>query len=173
MKSSPVLLFLAFLLFGFATCTVPPQETPVDSAVAEQADMDALQKAAEVLLSAVNNDDLSAFLEGVTDDVVLMPPDRPTTTGKVVLQSLAKEEFGRNTSDEDWFEDEVVVSGDWGFVRGNYAAVVGSETGEPEELSGKQLLVFKRAEDGSWKLARAIWNITRIPDAEKTVGRTD
>lgn len=174
MRSSPVLLVFSVFVVGFADCTAPPQETTVDKATIHQADQDALQQAADNLLRAVNNDDLSGFLDAVTDDVVLMPPGRPTVNGKGILRSWAKETFGQFTSDEDWFEDEVLVSGDWGFVRGNYALVFELEGGESEERSGKQLLVFKRAEDGSWKLARAIWNITeRLSEAEMTVGRTE
>ncbi len=171
MKSSPVLPFLSLLVVAFAACTAPPQERAVDSAAGEQADLDALQKAANDLLRAVNNDDLNVFLDGVTDDVVLMPPERPTLAGKEMIRAQAAEEFGERASDEDWFEDEFVVSGDWGFVRGNYAATVETESGETEERSGKQLLVFKRAEDGTWKLARAIWNVTqRVTEVEETIG---
>lgn len=174
MKSGSVRLLLFFLLVGIAACTAPPQEATDEIATGNQADLDALQKVASDLLMTINRDDLSAFLEGVTDDVVLMPPDLPTVTGKEVIRAWAQEDFGQRTSDEDWFEDEVVISGDWGFVRGNYAVVVQSEGGEPEERTGKQLLIFRRAEDGSWKLARAIWNRTQRPeDREEIVGRVE
>lgn len=165
-RVSPLLSFLARI----AVCSAPRRESSVD----DVADTEALQRAVDDLLHAVNEDDLGGVLACVTHEVVLMPPDRPTMVGKAFLQSWAKNEFGRNTSDEDWFEDEVVVSGDWGWVRGDYAVSVESETDLPQERYGKQLMIFKRTEDGSWKLARAIWNITESEsDLERTVGSLD
>ena len=60
--------------------------------------------------------------------------------------------------------EEVEVFGDWAFVRTTYTtALTPKAGGEVVEERGKNIWIWKREADGSWKLARNIWNLDNQP----------
>jgi ketosteroid isomerase-like protein len=59
---------------------------------------------------------------------------------------------------------EARVSGDLGLLRGTYTlSMVPKVGGETTEFDGKYLTVFERQADGSWKIARDIFN-SNVPE---------
>jgi len=54
---------------------------------------------------------------------------------------------------------DVTITDGWAFEWGYFtASFVESPGGEEKRLRGKQLRVLKKQPDGSWKVARAMWN---------------
>ena len=54
--------------------------------------------------------------------------------------------------------DEVKVFGDWGFVRGTFSGVRTDANGSTQDRRGKFLNMSRREADGTWRIARVIWN---------------
>ncbi|NNL34917.1 MAG: nuclear transport factor 2 family protein, partial [Silicimonas sp.] len=53
--------------------------------------------------------------------------------------------------------EETVIMGDWAFSRGNYTAAL-TRQGNAVNVDGKFMTIFKRQDDGSWKIYRDIFN---------------
>jgi ketosteroid isomerase-like protein len=55
--------------------------------------------------------------------------------------------------------DKVEVHGDWAFARSSFQySTTLKEGGETTTRVGKELDIFKRQEDGSWKIYMECWN---------------
>ena len=52
---------------------------------------------------------------------------------------------------------ETVIMGDWAFSRGNYTATQ-TVQGNTVEVDGKFMTIFRRQDDGQWKIYRDIFN---------------
>ncbi len=98
-----------------------------------------------------------------TKDAVIMFPDEPAAIGKEAIrahnQAFRQAFRDQFTSEEIRSVDEVVVSGDWAFVRwAGTGTVTPKDGGEPSGFNLKGITIFQRQPDNSWKIARAIWN---------------
>jgi len=96
----------------------------------------------------------------IADDAVLMPPNAPAVIGKDAIRSwnaLMSQQFRFQAYKP--VDDELVVAGKWAFRRATadwtLAPVAG---GEPIRDSGKFIIIYERQPDGSWRVARDIWN---------------
>lgn len=113
------------------------------------------------------------FFEGIlADDVVIMPPGIAAIEGapaclefiRHVLQENARE-FERRVMTH--VDAEVSVSGDVAFDRGSFSQTLTPLAGGDEiHEQGQYLRVYARAPDGSWRIARVIWNNLFPPEAE-------
>ena len=55
--------------------------------------------------------------------------------------------------------DEVQATGDWAFERGRYEITLAPKAGDaPMDDTGKYITIYQRQSNGSWKIARDIWN---------------
>ena len=60
--------------------------------------------------------------------------------------------------------EEIVLAGEWAYVRGSYAFQVTPKVGgETAEEKGKFLYILTKSRDDSWKIARGIWNGNEAP----------
>ena len=54
---------------------------------------------------------------------------------------------------------EVMIHGDWAYARDSYRNALHPHTGgEAQVEGGKNLWLFRREADGSWKIFRNMWN---------------
>lgn len=111
-------------------------------------------------LAAIRDNAPEALMAELTDDVRLMPPDRPRVTGKAAVlawyEAVVRE---RPTVRIEVPDREVVISGDWACESGTFIwtqAPAGSEA--TVETSGDFVAIWRLLEDGSWKVALEIWN---------------
>lgn len=136
-----LIIFSAVVLLSCQQST--PQLTAEDEA--------AIRAANETYVKLVRTADWNTLSQLITDDTIWMPPDVPALEGKqAVLDWMAT--FPANP--EIWVTPvEIERSGDIAFVRGTYK--IGS--GETA-VEGKYLEIRRRQADGSWPIARTIWN---------------
>jgi ketosteroid isomerase-like protein len=93
-----------------------------------------------------------------------MPPDEPTITGRVAVESryssLFSELRSRFTDVAHSLEVvEVRVCGDWAMSRGRYRLALTLPTvPQPIVITGKNVHTYRRQSDGSWLIASDIWN---------------
>ena len=99
------------------------------------------------------------------DDGVQMPPHFPANLGKGMirswshglLQSFSQVAFALSV-------DEQRVSSDWAFERGQYTITLTPKAeAQSADDTGKYITAYQRQGDGSWKMARDIWNSDNAP----------
>jgi uncharacterized protein (TIGR02246 family) len=103
--------------------------------------------------------DMDAKLRLFTTDAVLMPPGELNVIGQQAIRAWHEKAWKGTKYQCSGTVDEVQVFGDWVLVRGTFSGVLTPASGAPQRDSGKFLNVVRRQADGSWKIARAIWNL--------------
>ncbi len=94
-----------------------------------------------------------------TEDAVVMATGYPPMIGKEVLRPTFEGLFGQFDLELPYKVDEVGVCGDWAFGRSNFQySMTLKEGGETTTSPGKELDIFKRQADGSWKIYIECWN---------------
>ena len=114
-------------------------------------------------MEAVRRGDYEALVGLWTDDIVSLAPDRPAIKGKEAmrkeLMKRKEENSGMEVLDYVLSFDEVKILGDVAYEWGTYRGTV-RWSGREEETrqEGKLMRILKRHDDGSWKVARTIYN---------------
>lgn len=131
-------------------------------------DLEAIERLHEEDRRATLALDADALIDLWTDDGVMLRPGSPPVVGKKAIAEVIRawnpnpEQVTIIRNDIDFREIEIV--GDWAFEYGTYESVwreSGSE--EPLSMSGNLLRLLRRQPDGSWRCARAIWNVHDQP----------
>jgi len=117
------------------------------------------------LITATYRDALAASDEiAVTDaftaDGVVLPPSSPTATGADAVKANYEAVFEAVELDLQFAIDEVVIDGDYGFVRSTSLGTVKVlATGESGPELNRELFVVNK-KDGKWKIAFYMYNKT-------------
>lgn len=101
--------------------------------------------------------DAASWLSLWDENGIQMPPGSPAR-GKTTLDEVVPKAFAAVPATSMSIEpEEIQLMGDWAFSRGTYEA---NQTvkGNPVNVDGKFLTIFRRQEDGSWKIYRDIFN---------------
>ncbi len=110
-------------------------------------------------VTAINSNDLDAFLGMITDDIVFMAPNAPIMTGKDTVGDWAREYLDAYTVHWDKRVLEFVVCGDWAFEQYAYVEDDTPKNGGANlQDTGKGLIIYHRDDDGVWRVARDAWN---------------
>lgn len=147
-------LYAALLLLpGLIGCS----QTAIESDTA--ADEVAIRELIAQTAAANNVADTAGWVALFEDRAVYMPPGAPAVTTREGLQEMAAAGFGPYAADIQITPVEIVVSGDWAFARSHVTGTVTPRAGGdaiPVDL--KQLVIYHRQRDGTWKIARLIGN---------------
>ncbi len=132
-----------------------------------EADTAAVKKWFDESTAALNAND-GSIVDFNTKDAVMMFPDEPAVVGKEAISERNVKVFiGQFTSEEIRSVDEVVVAGDWAFVRWAGTGTMTPKDGsEPSVFDRKGIALLQRQPDNSWKYARVIWNSNQPPASE-------
>ncbi len=101
--------------------------------------------------------DLDVVAAGYTEDAIQMPPNAPIVQGRDNIR-VWFEGFPAVTR-YDIDVQAIEGSGDMAYVRGAY--VLTTAAGADSEAMtdrGKNIAIFKRQSDGSWRVSVGIWN---------------
>lgn len=108
------------------------------------------------------NQDYDGMAAFYTEDTVVMPPNQPTVRGRSAVRDWMAS-FPRVTR-ADFVIDEVEGIGDRAFVRGRYSMTLEPEGAPgPVHDTGKYIEIREKQPDGSWLLARDIFNSDLAP----------
>jgi len=124
------------------------------------ADRDAIGKAMEQAVAIANQQpaDWSAYVEAyyAPDAMVLAPGNPPAEGRDAIVELMASTPPLANIK---FAQLEVDGAGAWAWVRGTYAFdVTVPDRDEPMHDSGKYIEIWKRQDDGSWRVYRDIYN---------------
>jgi ketosteroid isomerase-like protein len=164
--------------FSQAKHTASPQRrTTAPSASDKQQLQDDMEA-----ISALHNKDIQASmaldqpaLESLwTDDIVSMHPGAPAIVGKAAniakLQAGVEQMKGQEIMAYNEEFQEVRIQGDWAYEWGTVTGRTRPFTGGNESGYKFNIMrILQRQPDGSWKVARSIYNDAEAPVAPKPV----
>jgi uncharacterized protein (TIGR02246 family) len=125
-----------------------------------ETDVQALNSLQKQVDAAIVAGDTARYMQFLTDDAVLMPPNGGPVIGREAIRSW-NQAMSKQFSIKDYrsVDDEVVIAGDWAFRRATFDwTLIPAVAAEPIRDSGKFIILYHRQEDGSWRVARDIWN---------------
>ena len=163
------LLGVILITLFVQACQAP---TPLDRATGLQqpsglaaADETAVRAAFDAYFDAAISRDASRWATLYTNDAVIMPPNSATVEGRGAMEIWLKA-LPVVITEADGEALEVEVSRDFAYVRGTYAMSMAAPGGaERVRQEGKLLQIYARQQDGTWLLARDIWNANAAPAA--------
>lgn len=162
---------IAFGLFAFAAAVsvfcLPVRLCDLDSAGFQAngcytKDQAALVDIFEDYVVAQEEGDVESWIELWDSEGVQMPPNVPMRVGKTEIWKAVRENFGSSLLDMYITPQEVVVLGNFGYVRGVFGYTGTPKTGgDSFSMDGKFLTIFRKQPDGSWLIFRDIFSSNR------------
>ena len=122
--------------------------------------MSATKEAITVLLAkyndALNASSTDAVMPLYAEDGVFMPPFSPSAVGAQELKRAYEAVFQAITLNVKFTIVEIVeLAPEWAFARTNSSGTtLDHMTGTNSAEANQELFIFKKANDGSWKIAR-------------------
>ena len=113
-------------------------------------------------MAATKASDFATVLSLMTDDVVFMVPGQEPF-GKEAFSALS---HGMKSMEIDGTSEvqELQVLGDWAYMRNHIRiTAIPGNGGEPIRRSGYTLSIFRKGQDGKWRLARDANLLTTDP----------
>jgi uncharacterized protein (TIGR02246 family) len=135
-----------------------------------QPSVDVERKAIEIVIEELTDAykarDWDAFAGYFTDDGIWMPPGVAPLRGKNAWWSFVQQWWDSSrVMDIGVTTEELVVINDWAIERHTeYQVTTFGESAEPASLYFKGIWIFRRQEDGSWKISQYIWNENTAPE---------
>lgn len=142
---------LAFLALASAACA--PGASP-DTA----ADAAALRTFIDRATEINNAMDAAAWADLFAEGAIFMPEGEPEISGSNELQASAQRWFDEFTPNITIDPVEIEVLGDWAFIRTRITGSLTRKTGEQVPIDMKEIAIYRRQPDASWKLWRLIGN---------------
>ena len=114
------------------------------------------------LITVAEAGDIEGYLGCLTSDAVMMYGGRPAFSGRDSVRPFITAFFAQyDFVFGPWESKEIVVTDGWAFHRyEGIATLVPKDGGEPIVLDRKYIDIM-RYENGSWKLARHIYNLNQ------------
>ena len=122
------------------------------------ADAEKIRALSDEFGAAATACDVERFLGLFTDDAILMPPNDQMIAGKGMIRPWIQNVFEarRGTGFEEvTTPEEIRVFNGWAYDLGIATFKSG---GKPVENSNKFIRIWQKQADGSWRLARIMWN---------------
>jgi uncharacterized protein (TIGR02246 family) len=151
-------------------CTTRSSETKSSGDATKGAgasDLAAISRVHQEYVAAHNNSDADRIVALFTDDAVLMPMDEPSISGRQAIRDHYEEFFDQNPSAIELSPVETRVAGDWAFERIQVKVTLPDGGHDRRQAEVKYLWILQRQQDGSWKIARAIYNLDGSIDDEE------
>jgi uncharacterized protein (TIGR02246 family) len=135
------------------------------------ADLRAIERLRDAFVRAYNEPDAWRLAELFTVDAVFVPADDATCTGRREIGEFFRDILDLEPAKVALEVQETEVRGDWGFLRIDATVVAtDSMTGEEYEIWERHFWVVKRQPDGSWLIARALYNIDESGGEDEETG---
>ena len=138
---------------------VPAACQPASEAADPAADEAAVRAVLQGLETTWNTGDLDVNADYVDSDMVSLPPGEPAVRGEAANRQRWGEFLAAN--DDEWhpFPEDIWVSGDLAVAWGRSTSTGGPKESEVSESSGNNVWVFRRGEDGVWRMLLETWSL--------------
>lgn len=129
-----------------------------------EADVAAIRAINQEAAAAHGAGDAVRWASLFTADGVLLPEGAPAVTGRDSLVAFARAFYAANRVTVTIEPMEIEVAGDWGFSRDRVSGTLTPKAGGASiPMVAKQIVIWRRQPDGSWKAARVIFNSDQPP----------
>jgi uncharacterized protein (TIGR02246 family) len=126
-----------------------------------EADFAALESFSTEWRTAYQSGDFDAMADLYEPDAWLMTRDQPARKGRdAILEYFANSRQSGATATIVFDREERTIDGDYAFQIARWWLESPRAVGEPVRDSGRSLVIFKRGDDGRWRLWRDIDNNT-------------
>ena len=149
--------FFMFLILAFISACNQAVDTVKEEEILIQTDR-------EFALFSVENGAAEAFNKYLTDDALELPAGKNPVEGRSNIYDSMKEHQDSYTLDWSPQYAEVSRSGELGYTWGTYTLSYSDESGEEQKSYGKYLNIWKKQNDGSWKVAVDMGNSSPEPE---------
>lgn len=147
--------FLVSLLVLFASCTTDPS--------AERANADRREQVRETLArwgKAIEASDLETIGELTSEEAVFWTHGAPELNGREALKNSFEPFFDRYAMEQRFEPDEIIVSGEFAFVRGlEINRLTSLEDSSETVVRQRAFSVLHREPDGVWRFYRGMTNL--------------
>ena len=108
---------------------------------------------------AFNRGDAAAVAQLYTPDGAVLPPDAPRADGREAIQRFWQGMIDAGLRELALQTMEVEEAGNIAYEVGTGALKATTTSGTAQAISIKYVVVWRRGEDGIWRLHRDIWNM--------------
>ncbi|HEX4571566.1 MAG TPA: SgcJ/EcaC family oxidoreductase [Dongiaceae bacterium] len=163
----PIVVAASILAVSAHSGLAPAQtiETTVSSNAATVGDEAAIRHVLASYSDALNGGKTAAVLPLYAEDGVFMPPYSQSAVGKEAVEKAYDAVFGELKFHVKFTIAELVMMGpSWAYVRTNSAGTTEHHsTGKTTAEANQELFIFKKGEDGRWRIARYSFSPTNPP----------
>ena len=139
-----------------AGCQAPP---PAGLTAADEA---ALARTSEAYSRAAVSGDMAALAALYAEDAILLPPNQGAVEGRGAIQAFF--ETFPTITEFQLEQMEIEGGADMAWVRGAYSMKIAvPNVAIPASDQGKYVEIWKKQADGSWMIARDIYNSDLAP----------
>ncbi|UCC71356.1 MAG: SgcJ/EcaC family oxidoreductase [Gemmatimonadota bacterium] len=115
-------------------------------------------------VSSVQAADIEALARLVTPDATFWTHGAPELAGRDALAAAFGPVFARYSMEQDFRCEELVVSGDMGFMRGTeFNRLIPRREGPAIERQQRAFSIIRRGADGRWRFAHGMTNLAPDP----------
>jgi uncharacterized protein (TIGR02246 family) len=134
-------------------------------AAAESKDKAGIESTIAAYNAALNGGDAAAVLPLYTDDGVFMPPYSQSAIGREAVRKAYDSVFKELKFNVKFDVAELVqLAPTWAYVRTNSAGTTAhASTGKTTSEANQELFIFKKGDDGKWRIARYSFSPTNPP----------
>lgn len=127
---------------------------------AHAADEAAIRAADATTLKAAQAKDVDRVISNYADDAVWLPPGEPVVQGKTAIRAGWSQFLATPGLSIDWHIEKVDVAraGDMAYTFYKYELKIQGQDGNVSTDHGKDLAVWKKQSDGSWKMVADTFN---------------
>jgi len=130
------------------------------STTALASDEEAVAKFVSEYDTALNQNDLDAFLALYVEDAVEMPDKEPVLIGIDAIRERDGNFIANYTDKISSNIEDIQIVDDLAVVRTSYQEEWTPKAGgATESVIGKSIIILGKQADGSWKISTVIWNI--------------
>src|ERR1700722_5480368 len=154
MRKARILLAGTFLVVSLSTAI--GQKTSDTRAMAEAA----IRAADAAGLKAAQAKDVAGATANYADDASWLPPHAPIVQGKEAIRSAWAQLLATPGLNMDWQITKIDVSaaGDMAYTLYKYEMTMSTQNGEPIHDKGKDMAVWSKQPDGTWKIVADTFN---------------
>jgi uncharacterized protein (TIGR02246 family) len=146
-------LILAISVYFCSGC----QQEAVDTRVQDER---AIRQADAATLNAAQAKDVDGAIANYADDASWLPPNAPMLNGKAAIRAGWSKLIGSPGFNIDWqiVKLEVGRAGDLAYTIYTYQLALEGSAGKPIADHGKDMAIWKKQSDGTWKMVADTFN---------------
>lgn len=145
-----------FLVLVWTSCApaATTREGPQVGGEAAEDEISQVRSSYQELYNAQNAAGVAALY---AEDAVLSAPNEEPASGRESIEQSLQRTFDQFDAQVEISAEETEVAGDWAFDAGTATQTLAPKGGgESREMESSYLVILKRQDDGSWKLARTV-----------------